>query len=423
MKNLQPLRGFRDLYPEDKAVQNYIFETVRSVAALYGYSEYDGPIVEPLELYTDKTSEEILSKQAFEVMSKGQELEKWILRPEMTPTLARMVASRAGELTFPLRLFNIGPRFRYEAPQKGRSREFWQTDFDLLGSSSVLADAEILLLVVEIFKKLGAGENEFIIFLNNRAEMEKNLLRIGYTEEGYNSLLPLIDRQDKISKDEFIAELLTIDPSQERAQKLVDFLYTSRTEESVYFTELFDILKSYKIDQFFQINYNITRGLDYYTGLVFEVKSKGSLKRSLLGGGRYDNLVGQYNPKYPISGVGMSFSDVVTAEFLKDTNILPPFTKTPATVLVTTFDEQTRNISIETASKLRALGIPVELYPDSGKKLDKQLKYADKMNIPYAVIIGPNEVERGMVILKDLKNKTQKEIKVEELTSSLSSRT
>lgn len=423
MKNVQALRGFRDLYPEDKAAQNYIFETVRSVARMYGYAEYDGPIVEPFDLYANKTSEEILTRQTFEVQSKGEEKERWILRPEMTPTLARMVAARAGELTYPLRWFNIGARFRYEAPQKGRTREFWQTDFDILGNNTVLADAEILGVVVEIFTRMNATEDDFIIYINSRDEMEAELLDIGYTEEQYQDLLKVIDRQDKMENAEFKNALLLVDSDESKAAALVKFLNTTESE-SAYFKSLFGILETLGIRKYVKLNAGITRGLDYYTGLVFEVKEKrGVLRRSLFGGGRYDNLIEKYNAQAKISGVGFAFSDVAMNEFLKEKRLLPETRPSKTQVLVTTFNEETVDASIHAAGVLRLAGILTELYPDAKKKLDKQLKYADRQQIPYAVIIGPDEAEKRVVILKDLTNKTQKEIKIEALVSSLPSQT
>ena len=419
MKTLQALRGFRDLYPEDKAIQNYIFEIVRSVARLYGFTEYDGPIVEPLELYSDKTSEEILTRQTFEVQSKGEEKERWILRPEMTPTLARMVAARAGELTYPLRWFNIGARFRYEAPQKGRTREFWQTDFDLLGNNTVVADAEILGVIVALFKRMNAGPDDFIIYINSREEMEAELLDIGYTDEQYQDLLKVIDRQDKMENEEFKKALLTVDEDEAKVAALVNFLNDTESD-AAYFKELFTVLESMGIREYVQLNAGITRGLDYYTGLVFEVKEKkGALRRSLFGGGRYDNLIEKYNAKATISGVGFAFSDVAMTEFLKEKKLLPQQQLSSTTVLVTVFNEETAAASIAAATRLRTAGVATELYPDTGKKLDKQLKYADKQQIPYAVIIGPDEAQKNIVILKDLQNKTQKEITLDELDSSV----
>ena len=282
MNKLQAIRGFRDLYPQDKAVQNYVFDTFRAVAKQFGFEEYEGPVVEPVDLYANKSSKELLEKQTFKVVGQG-ETDDLILRPEMTPTLARMVAAKAGELTFPLRYFNVGQRFRYEAPQKGRSREFYQADFDILGSDSVLADAEIIATAVAVFQKLGATENDFVVCINSRSFMQRKLKELGVQESDMAELLQKVDRMDKGKQD--------IDP------KVAEFLKNRfDPAEDEYFKALFDALKAFKIDQYCRVDLSVVRGLDYYTGLVFEVKDKkGDLRRSLFGAGRYDNLVSNYN--------------------------------------------------------------------------------------------------------------------------------
>ncbi len=181
MTGLNPLKGFRDLYPQEKGVQSYLFEKIRQVANLLGYMEYDGPIVEPVELYENKTSRELLERQTFQIKNKKGEV--LVLRPEMTPSLARMIANKAGQLNFPLKLYNIGARFRYEAPQKGRTREFYQADFDILGTNSIVSDAESIFTIVSIFRALGATEKDFVVYINSRVEMEKYLMDLGFKKK------------------------------------------------------------------------------------------------------------------------------------------------------------------------------------------------------------------------------------------------
>ena len=258
MKRIQALRGFTDLYPREKALQQFVFSAFREVARQFGFEEYDGPIVEPVSLYANKSSEELLEKQTFQIKPRGED-DQWILRPEMTPTLARMIAARSRELIFPVRYFNIGPRFRYEAPQKGRSREFWQTDFDILGSNSVLCDAEILVSAISILKKLGFTDDEFEVQLNSRSVLQEKLLEIGVRQEQIGDVLRDIDRMDK-SKVE-------LDDS---VKKLVDSPFDAQSDP--YFKELFRYLKEYNVDKLCSVNLRVVRGLDYYTGLVFEIK-------------------------------------------------------------------------------------------------------------------------------------------------------
>lgn len=406
MANQQALRGFRDLYPADKTVQEYIFAKVREVARLYGYEEYDGPIVEPISLYAKKSSEELLEKQTFQIKPRDKD-DQWILRPEMTPTLARMVAAKSGELVFPLRYMNIGPRFRYEAPQKGRSREFWQCDFDILGSQSVVADAEILSTAISILTSLGLTEKDIEVKINSRSFLAKELDELGISEYEVKDLMRQIDRMDKQSVDLPAAVQTLISTPVDIAQ-------------NEYFTQLFAMLKQLGVAQYCSVDLTVVRGLDYYTGLVFEIKKRGEQGRTtLLGGGRYDNLVSDMNSRMAIPGVGFAISDTVLMSYLAEKKVTPTLNPKPSTVLVTVFSGDTATNSIALTTKLRNARIATEIYPELDKKLDKQLKYADRNNIPFVVIIGPEEIKKDVVKLKSLKTKEQQELSVEQLINEL----
>lgn len=416
--NLQPVRGFRDLLPAEKQKQDYVFNSLKEVSSLYGFEPYDGPLLENIDIYLNKTSRDLVEKQTFQVKDKNDQI--FILRPEMTPSLARMIANRAGELVFPLKLFNLGLRFRYEAPQKGREREFYQADFDIIGSNDILADAEILSVAVGIFTRFGATENDFIVYINSRIFMQEQLKKLGVAENALKQTLSIIDRKDKIPQQIFEELLANIPLSKNVISNISTFLETDISAESdTYFGKLFTLLESYGITKYCKINQNIVRGLDYYSGLVFEVKEKGDMKRSLLGGGRYDNLVATYNEKLDIPGVGFATSDVVLLEFLKDKNLLPASGMNLAKVLVTVFSEETAPASISLAQMLQKNNIQTFLYPSQEKKLEKQLKYADKKSIPYVAIIGAEEIEKNTVQLKTMKTGEQKEMKVEELIKFL----
>lgn len=406
MSSFQPLRGFRDLFPQDKASQTFVFETLRNVAKLFGYEEYDGPVVEPLDLYTGKTSKDLLERQTFQVRGKEKD-ENWILRPEMTPTLARMIANKAGELTFPLRLFNLGLRYRYEAPQKGRLREFYQADFDILGSADVLADAEIIVTAVSILIALGFSKDDFEVQVNSRSFMQRKLADLGVDKNKIQETLIEIDKMDKKEGD--------------IENEVIEFVRSkiNPTDDS-YFKALFSTLSTYGLEKLCTINLSVVRGLDYYTGLVFEIKKKGEQGRTtLIGGGRYDNLIADFNPNARISGVGFALSDVVLLEFLKDKNLLPEQKTKSTKVLVTVFSEETVGSSIEAVSLLRGENIAAELYPSTGKKLDKQLKYADRSNIPYVLIIGPEEMKKNTYKLKNLQTQEQKEVSRKQLLKEI----
>lgn len=421
-KNLQPIRGFRDLYPEDKAVQNYIFDKLKQTAKLFGFEEYEGPILEPIEMYLNKTSQELIDRQTFQIKTKKDET--LVMRPEMTPSLARMIAKKEHELIFPLRLFNLGLRFRYEAPQKGRAREFYQADFDILGTDSILADGEIINAAVNIFLRFGATDKDFMLYINSRITMQKQLMKFGILEKSIKQVIAIIDKKEKVTEETFAQLLINKNISQESIAKIMAFLKQPK-EYEVGFGDLLSLLEAYGIRQYIKVNPSIVRGLDYYTGLVFEVKEKGNMTRSLLGGGRYDNLVGNFGASRKIPGVGFAVSDVVLWEFLKDKNLIPELQTKTTKVLVTVFPE--KNIdprplqkSIEISNILRRNQIPAELYLETDRKLDKQLKYADKNNIPYVVIVGPEEIKNNTVKVKNMKTGEQKNTSLEQLLPILS---
>lgn len=421
-KKLQAIRGFRDLYPQDKIIQNYIFNKLKETAAVFGFEEYDGPILEPIEIYLDKTSEELINQQTFQIKDKKNKT--LVLRPEMTPSLARLIAQKEQQLIFPLRLFNLGLRLRYETPQKGREREFYQADFDILGISNILADAEILAIAVNIFLNFGAKEKDFIVYVNSREAMRQALTKLGVDEKLTKDVISIIDKKEKVSKETFVKMLTNLKTKTGgdlsfSIDKITDFLENPSGYEN-YFKDLLSILKMYNLNHYIKINPSIVRGLDYYTGLVFEVKEKGAMSRSLLGGGRYDNLVANLGASRNIPGVGFATSDVVLWEFLKAKNLLPQINPKPTKVLITVFPNEYSALtkSIEISNFLRQNNIATEVYPEADKKLDKQLKYADKNKIPYVVIIGPEEIKNNTVKIKNMKTAKQQILKSKELFSS-----
>ncbi|MFH1826814.1 MAG: histidine--tRNA ligase [bacterium] len=425
MTGLSPIKGFRDLYPQNKGVQSFIFKKINEVARLLGYEAYDGPMVEPVGLYENKTSKELLERQTFQIKNKKGEI--FVLRPEMTPSLARMIANKAGELTFPLKLYNIGARFRYEAPQKGRSREFYQADFDILGSDSVISDAESIYTLISIFKSLGATEKDFKTYINYRPFIENALIKIGINKIKIGNLLNIIDKKEKVSKENFESMLKEEKLNSEQIQSINRLIDNSiKPEDNTYFQDLFSILKSYEIDKYCEINPSTVRGLDYYTGVVFETveisKDNDKLNRAIAGGGRYDNLVGDFDKKLNIPGIGFALSDVVIIEFLQNKNLIPKQVLKPSSCLMTIFDEKTLPKSIEIASFLRSSGVSCELYPESNAKLDKQLKFADKKNIPYVLIIGPTEIKEDKIKIKNMKTGEQKDVNKEELIKLLNNK-
>ena len=427
-KNLQPIRGFRDLYPQEKRIQDYIFEKLKKVAALFGFEAYDGPLLEQIDLYLGKTSEELIKRQTFQITYKKEKT--LVMRPEMTPSLARMIAQREQQLIFPLRLFNLGLRYRYEAPQKGREREFYQADFDILESESVLADVEILNVVIAIFLQFGADEKDFVVYINSRTFIQKQLYSFGIEENKIKKVIEVIDKKEKVGNADLRSLLIQCELNENQCKKIIVFLNTPIDQNTSYFKKLFDILHMYNISKYIKINPSIVRGLDYYTGLVFEVKEKGGMTRSLMGGGRYDNLIADFGASRKISGVGFATSDVILWEFLKDKNLIPELKTKLTKVLVAVFPQEKNgkdNVvgdadlrplqkSIAIVNFLRHNNIPSELYPETDKKLDKQLKYADKNKIPFVIIIGHEEIKNNVVKIKNMKTREQTTVKHDELT-------
>lgn len=414
--NLQPIKGFRDLGPKNKVIQNFIFNKIQEVANVFSFENYDGPILEDINLYLNKSSQELVEKQTFTVIDKNNKT--FVMRPEMTPSLARIIASIEGELVFPIKLFNIGLRYRYEAPQKGREREFYQADFDILGEGSILQDAEILNIAVNIFKSFGATEKDFVLYINSREFIQKKLLEIKIPENKIKNVISVIDKKDKIKPETFNKLITDLEISNEILEKLNELLKQD-FQEDLYFKNLFKLLKDFKIDNFIKINPNIVRGLDYYTGLVFEIKEIGEMNRSLLGGGRYDNLIENTGAKRKIAGVGFATSDVVIWEFLKDKNLIPQLNSKNCNFLMTVFSEKTITENIKIINFLRSKNIPCEIYLNPEKKLDKQIKYADRNNIPYVIIQGEEEIEKNILKIKNLKTGEQKEINYKELEKNL----
>lgn len=404
----QPVKGFRDVYPEDMAVRRWLFTKMREAVHLFGYQEYDGPILEPLELYAAKSGEELVKQQTFRLTDRGDR--QLAMRPELTPTLARMVAGRQQQLTYPLKWFSIGPRFRYEAPQRGRGREFYQFDCDVIGPTTAEADAEIIAVTAALLKNLGLTPQEVVIKINSRAMLQHKLSLIDISPKQAPVIIRLIDRRDKLPENAWKQELekagLTLDQMKNLAKILGD---RDVSFESEHLTEVFSTLKDLGVSEYVEYDPSIVRGLEYYTGTVFEARDRKGEFRALLGGGRYDNLVELFGGK-PLSGIGFAAGDMVLLEVLEAYGKLPPsssLTNQSARILVTVFNEASVRPSLAFVKLLRDNNIPAELYPDSLVKLDKQIKYADKKGIPFVAVIGPNEAANNTVALKDMKTGKQ----------------
>lgn len=405
MSRIKTVKGTREFYPEEMALRNYIYDKVRAASQSFGYQEYDGPFIETIDLYAAKSGEELVKKQSFTFQDRGGEFVT--LRPELTPSLARMIAARQGQLTYPVRWWSFGPFWRYEQPQKGRTREFFQWNIDILGVASPEADAELIGVAATFLRSVGLSPQLATIFVNNRRLMEGEFDALGIPPERRLDVSNLIDRRSKMEPAKWDENALELGLTEERREKLkeilVDFDLWQKSEE---LTRLFAALEALGVREYVKFDPNIMRGLLYYTGTVFEAfETSGSVKRAILGGGRYDNLLEDVGGT-PLSGMGFAMGDVVIGIVLQENGLLPEFAQTPAPVLVTVFDETLLLQSFALAADLRREGLNVMVYPEVAK-LQKQFKFADKMKMKAALVLGPDEAAKNQVVVKNLSSGDQ----------------
>lgn len=416
MPAIQSVKGARDFYPEDLASRRWLYERIRQVSESFGYQEWDGPFLERLELYAAKSGEELVKEQSFVFPDRGGEL--ITLRPELTPSLARMVATRSAALPRPIRWWSFGPFWRYERPQKGRSREFFQWNIDLLGPVNPQADAEIATIAAAFFRAVGLGPDQVRLLINNRRLVDAQLEDLGVAQGGRAGVLRLLDRKDRLSPQAWAADARALGLTQEQLDRieaiLADGQAWKRSEELVAF---FDAVDAMGAADYVQYDASVIRGLDYYTGTVFEARDAGGEYRAILGGGRYDDLVAAVGGD-PVPGVGFAMGDVVTGLVLDKYGVRPAPQLAPADVLVPTFDATSLEANLRLATSLRAAGLRVEWYPQADR-LPKQLKYADRRSIPYVAIQGPDELNAGTVTVRDLRSRQQTTVGLGEVVGYL----
>ncbi|MEE2753978.1 MAG: histidine--tRNA ligase, partial [Candidatus Latescibacterota bacterium] len=398
---INPVKGTQDFYPQDWAYQNWLSDTFLSVGRIFGFEEYEGPLVEHQELYLGKSSEEIVNQQTFTL--KDRDNRDLVLRPELTPTLARMIASREGQLTFPIRWQSYGQFFRYEKPQRGRGRSFFQWNVDLLGIDSPTADAEIISLACQAFQALDLKPEHVVVRLNDRQAMQELLSTdLKIPQDRISSVFSLIDRVDKMPREKFLATLSEAGLGKTQASELDSMVRQESLILSPWLDEIMGHLSRSGTEDFVQLDLRIVRGFNYYTRTVFEAWAKTSLRRALFGGGRYDNLTLQVGGKRQIPGVGFAVGDMAITELLKEVKKVPEPPPTGATVLVSVFSPELLDKSASVADDLRSAGIGTELYLQPDHKLDRQFKHADRKKIRYVAILGPEEVANDTAALKDL---------------------
>lgn len=420
----QALPGFRDFFPEEFALRAHIFEAMRAVARRYGFEEYDGPPLEELELYTGKSGQEIVA-QLYHFTDKGGRAVA--LRPEMTPTLARMVAERANGLRKPIRWFSIPQLFRYERQQHGRLREHFQLNADLVGEPGPLGDAEIMALAIDVVRALGLTAADVRVRVSDRRLLAVLLEEIGLGATGQGLAFEALD---KLGRSEYgpRRKALVDAGASEAAIAALESLPAVRTWGDL--EERFPgaaqageplraslaALDAMGLGEFLDLDLTIVRGLAYYTGTVFELFDAQRSLRAVCGGGRYDNLLEQVGGvSLPALGFGMG--DVVLGELLKERG-LAPLAPTGAQVFVVSVTAEDRPAVFRLAHDLRDADFRVE-YSLGNDKMGKQLKLADARRARFAVVLGPDERTRNAAVLKDLSGGSQREVSLTELPAVL----
>jgi histidyl-tRNA synthetase len=407
----QPYKGARDFYPEDKRLQKYMFGIMRKAAEEFGYEEYDAPILEPVEIYLAKTGEEIVNEQTYVFDDRGGR--KVVVRPEMTPTVSRMVAGRRQELAYPVRWYSIPNLWRYERPQRGRLREHWQLNVDIFGLDNYYAEAEIIQVADRILKAAGATHDMYGIRLNSRKLMDF-IMRDYLQLDGVQShmIAKLIDRMHKMAPEAFAAEVDAVfTPSQRESgasNKLLGLLKTKSIDRlpdmirqhssALELHELLHTLKEAKITNAV-FDMSVMRGFDYYTGIVFEIFDENpENNRSMLGGGRYDGLVGMFGVE-PVPTVGFGFGDVTLENFLVGHDLITPLrveTDLYVVLIGSVFSDAQRIVA-----QLRDMGANVAV-DFTGRTLDKQIKTAVRKGIHYAMFIGEKDIKEEQFEVKNL---------------------
>ncbi len=426
---IQGLPGFRDFYPEDLALREHIEGVWRAVATRYGFQEYDGPPLEPLELYVQKSGEEIVG-QLYEFRDKGGR--EVALRPEMTPTLARMVAARADALKKPIRWFSIPQLFRYERQQRGRLREHLQFNMDLLGEPGPLADAEIIAAALDVMRALGLGPEDVRVRVSDRRVVRALLCASGVAEEGLPHAYAAMDKIGRAPREKLVAglvDVLGVSTGSEIPERVLSIAEIrgldnvtrrladggNRAAEVEPLVECVEALQRMTLGAFVDVDLSVVRGLAYYTGIVFELfDARGSL-RAICGGGRYDGLLAALGGK-DLPAVGFGMGDVVLGELLREAERLPvPAAPVDAFLVAITSDDLPEVLSL--AHRLRDRGVRVE-FALKQQSISKQLKLAAARPAQRAVMVGPDERKAGRAIVRDLETGHEEKVGFDQLVDA-----
>jgi histidyl-tRNA synthetase len=423
MQTPTPPKGTRDFYPEEMALREYVFNTWEKTCKRYGFEKVDAPIFEHLELFTKKSGDEI-EKQLYTFEDKSGR--KLALRPEITPSLARMVAQKGSALKKPVRWYSIPRLFRYEKMQKGRLREFFQLNVDILGITQVNADAELIAVAIDSMRDLGLDNSDFSVHVSSRNLLEELFTNLKIDKNTIPPLFSLLDKQHKLSEDDFFKELEDFLVNPTLAEKVhtilqaksLDEIRTINTSSEAIkeLDSLFELISNYGMSDFVKFDIGIVRGLAYYTGIVFELLDKKRSLRSIAGGGRYDRLVDLYGgPGTPATG--FATGDVVLAELLKAKNVLPgPLPR--SNVFIVSFDKDVPGKAIRIAQMLRNNDISCE-FALKPAGIGKQMKLADAARAKIALLIGGDEEKENKVKIRNMETGSEELIPFDAIIKTL----
>ena len=416
----QGVRGTRDFYPEDMRLRNWLFERFHSAARSHGFEEYDAPVLESEELYTRKAGEEIVG-QLYNFEDKGGR--KVALRPEMTPSLARMVMARAGGLALPIKWYSIPQCWRYERTQRGRGREHYQWNVDIWGMDGVEADAELLSVLIQFFDSVGLSSEDLVIRISSRKVLEEVLGSLGLEGEIFAQTCVIVDKMDKLPEDVIEAQLSDLGLVSESISTIRSVLgitdleslssaLSSDSEALIELQSLFSLCDSYGISDWVSFDASVVRGLAYYTGPVFEAHDRAGNLRAICGGGRYDKLIGTLGGN-DLPATGFGFGDMVVMELLADKGLLPELS-TGVSDVVFGMGTELRGAAMQVAAKLRSAGRTVDLVLEN-KKMKWVFKHAERCGATRLVMVMPDEWAEGKVRIKDLDTGEESTVAMEDL--------
>ena len=412
MIDLQPVKGTRDFYPPQLRLRNWLFSAWRKSAQQAGFEEYDSCVLEHEALYIRKAGDEI-SQQLYNF--EDNSTRKLSLRPEMTPSLARMILQKQKTLSYPVRWFSIPQCFRYERMTRGRKREHYQWNLDVIGEPTILAELEIISTLIRSLNELGLDSQDFRIFINDRRILNAILEQLNVPQNLQNSVLVILDKRDKLPVDVLCSELSNKGLNNKQTTKLIQFLelpdfkaVAERLENQDVLNELKNILDQFQkigLGTYLQFDISIVRGLSYYTGTVFEVNTLNKSSRAISGGGRYDSLLSAYGGPV-IPAVGFGFGDVVILEILEENKKLPDL-KQVLDLVIFALDSKQDEIAMRLAHQLRNAGLSVQAQ-FGPMKMQKALQQANNLGVAFAMFCFPDELDRDEVVIRDLNNREQK---------------